>query len=116
MKRKVKPDDQYLVNLRDVSPVKNQLISENYEESVVVNRIACGDARDQKDNIDQDFGEMWQSVLWGGKTPKKTTADAYEPYKTDRDKMYKKSTGRAASSQKSLKRSTKRSTKGDPNK
>ena len=55
MKRKVKPDDQYLVNLRDVSPVKNQLISENYEESVVVNRIACGDARDQKDNIEWTF-------------------------------------------------------------
>ena len=45
LKRKVKPDDQYLVNLRDVSPVKNQLISENYDESVVVNRIGCGDAR-----------------------------------------------------------------------
>lgn len=71
LKRKIKPDDQYLVNLRDISPMKNQLLSDNYDESLVVNRIACGDARNEKENLDRDFGEMWQSVLWGGKTPKK---------------------------------------------
>ena len=42
---------------------------ENYDESIVVNRIGGGDARNNKDNLDNDFGEMWQSVLWGGKTP-----------------------------------------------
>lgn len=73
-----------MVNLRDVSPVKNQIISENYDESVVVNRIGCGDARDQKENLDQDFGYMWQSVLWGGKTPKKDPNDQYKPYKSSR--------------------------------
>ena len=60
-----------MVNLRDVSPCKNEAISANYDESIVINRIGCGDARDQKENLDRDFGEMWQSVLWGGKTPKK---------------------------------------------
>jgi hypothetical protein len=74
-----------MVNLRDVSPVKNQMVSENYDESVVVNRIACGDARAHKENLDQDFGEMWQSVLWGGKTPKKMPGDQYTPYRTDRE-------------------------------
>lgn len=84
LKRRVKPDDQYMVNLKDVSPVKNQLISENYDESVVVNRIGCGDARNKKENLDPDFGQLWQSVLWGGKTPKKTGTDVYTPYRSGR--------------------------------
>ena len=61
--------------MRDVSPVKNELVSQNYGESVVINRIAAGDARDSKENLDEDFGYMWQSVLWGGKTPKKTKSE-----------------------------------------
>jgi len=32
-----------MVNLLDVSPGGNEV---NYDESLVVNRIACGDARD----------------------------------------------------------------------
>ena len=73
-----------MVNLLDVSPLKHQVVSENYGQSVVVNRVACGDARDQKENLDRDFGELWQSTLWGGKTPKKTKDDKYTPYVTGR--------------------------------
>ena len=46
LKEKIKTEDQYLVNLLDVSPLKNQVVSENYENSIIVNRIGCGDARD----------------------------------------------------------------------
>ena len=35
-----------MVNLIDVSPLKGELVSTNYEQSVVVNRVACQDARD----------------------------------------------------------------------
>jgi hypothetical protein len=35
-----------MVNLKDVSPLKTKKEMENYEASVIVNRIACGDARD----------------------------------------------------------------------
>lgn len=59
------------MNLIDLTPEKAKLVSQNYDQSVVVNRIACGDARDQKENLDQDFGEMWQATLWGGQVPKK---------------------------------------------
>ena len=59
LKRRVKQDDQYMVNLMDVTPVKNALVDENYENSVVCNRVGCGDARSQKENLDQDFGQMW---------------------------------------------------------
>ena len=31
LKSKIKTDDQYLVNLIDILPIKPQLISENYE-------------------------------------------------------------------------------------
>lgn len=98
LKRKIKPDDQYLVNLRDVSPLKNQLLSDNYEESLVVNRIACGDARNEKENLDKDFGEMWQSVLWGGKTPQKKGQESYVPYQSDRDRMENASMRKAMNS------------------
>jgi hypothetical protein len=48
------------VNLLDITPVKDkEPISANYEESMVINRIACGDARDQKENLNEDFGQMW---------------------------------------------------------
>lgn len=30
LKEKVKTEDQYLVNLLDVSPLKHQIVSENY--------------------------------------------------------------------------------------
>lgn len=63
---------------------------ENYDESIVVNRIGCGDARNQKENLDRDFGEMWQSVLWGGKTPQKTAADVYTPYRSGRSTSQKR--------------------------
>lgn len=60
-----------MVNLREVSPMKNEIIPSNYEMSVVCNRVACGDARDHKENMDRDFGYMWQTTMWGGKIPKK---------------------------------------------
>lgn len=56
LKVRIKQDDQYMVNLKDVSPLKTKKEMENYEQSVIVNRIACGDARDQKENLDRDFG------------------------------------------------------------
>jgi len=31
LREKVKTDDQYLVNLLDVSPLKHQVVSENYD-------------------------------------------------------------------------------------
>ena len=40
------------MNLKDVSPLKKSQEYQNYDESIVVNRIACGDARDQKENLD----------------------------------------------------------------
>lgn len=49
-----------MINLKDVSPLKdNQDVSDNYNQSIIVNRIACGDARDQKENLDRDFGHVW---------------------------------------------------------
>lgn len=67
LKVNVKQEDQYLVNLLDVQPVKEkELISANYEEAMVINRIGCGDARDHKENLNEDFGQMWQDLLWGG--------------------------------------------------
>ena len=71
LKSKIKTDEQYMVNLVDLTPDKGALVSQNYDEAVVVNRIACADARDQKENMDEDFGKMWQSTLWGGKIPQK---------------------------------------------
>ena len=73
-----------MVNLLDVTPVKNAVIDPNYENSIIVNRIACGDARDQKENLDRDFGHMWQAQLWGGEVPRRQEDDAYRPYKTGR--------------------------------
>ena len=35
-----------MVNLMEVSPMKNEEVSVNYVNSVIVNRVACGDARD----------------------------------------------------------------------
>ena len=45
-----------MVNLMDVTPVKNQLVDDNYENSIVLNRIGCADARSAKENLDKDFG------------------------------------------------------------
>jgi hypothetical protein len=59
LRRKVKQDDQYMVNLMDVTPVKNKLIDENYENSIVVNKVGGGDAGDKKDTLDPNFGHMW---------------------------------------------------------
>lgn len=39
--------------------MKTELIPTNYEMSVVTNKVACGDARSQKENMDKDFGHMW---------------------------------------------------------
>ena len=36
-----------MVNLMEVTPEKDLPVSDNYETSVVVNRIACGDARNE---------------------------------------------------------------------
>ena len=73
-----------MVNLMDITPVKNQLVDENYENSIVLNRIGAADARAAKENLDQDFGQLWQATLWGGSVPKKGPEDTYTPYKTGR--------------------------------
>ena len=36
----------------DITPVKNQLVDENYENSIVLNRIGAADARAAKENLD----------------------------------------------------------------
>jgi hypothetical protein len=47
LKQNIKREEQYLVNLLDLQPEKdNTDVSVNYENSIVVNRIAAGDARD----------------------------------------------------------------------
>ena len=46
LKVNIKSDEQYMVNLTEISSPKNEIISVNYENSIIVNRIACGDARD----------------------------------------------------------------------
>ena len=56
LKEKIKTEEQYMVNLLDVSPVKKEVVKRQYDECVIVNRVACGDARDQKENLDRDFG------------------------------------------------------------
>ena len=58
LRRKVKQDDQYMVNLMDVTPVKNAVEDDNYQNSVVVNKIGGGDAADNKDVLDPNFGHM----------------------------------------------------------
>ena len=45
-----------MVNLMDVTPVKNQVVDDNNENSIVLNRIGCADARSAKENLDKDFG------------------------------------------------------------
>jgi hypothetical protein len=69
LKKTVKQEEMYMVNLLDLTPDGGATVSPNYGNAVVVNRIACGDARDQKENLDQDFGALWQSTVWGGKVP-----------------------------------------------
>ena len=61
-----------MVNLMDVTPVKNSIVDENYTNSIVVNKIGGGDAADLKDILDPNFGHLWQCTLWGGKVPVKT--------------------------------------------
>ena len=50
-----------MVNMDKIELIdpKHSVVSPNYEKAIVVNRIACGDARDQKDNLDRDFGKVW---------------------------------------------------------
>ena len=48
-----------MVNLMDVTPVKDSLVDENYTNSIVVNKIGGGDAADPKDVLDPNFGHMW---------------------------------------------------------
>jgi hypothetical protein len=84
LKRKVKQDDQYMVNLMSVTPVKSDLDLDNYDNSIICNRVACGDARSQKENLDKDFGQLWQATLWGGSVPKKQPEEVYTPYKSGR--------------------------------
>ena len=60
-----------MVNLMDVTPVKGKLIDENYENSIVCNKVGGGDAVPM-DTLDPNFGHMWQSTLWGGAVPLKT--------------------------------------------
>jgi len=59
LKNRVKVDDQYMVNLKEITPVKKELISGNYDQAIVVNRVGHGDARDEKENLDKDFEFMW---------------------------------------------------------
>jgi len=93
LKNRVKVDDQYMVNLREVTPLKKELIPSNYEQAVVVNRIGHGDSRDEKENLDKDFEFMWQTVLWGGKIPKRET-DSSNPY--EKKHYQEEITGRCA--------------------
>jgi hypothetical protein len=48
-----------MVNLMDVTPVKGKLIDENYENSIVCNKVGGGDAGDKGDTLDPNFGHMW---------------------------------------------------------
>jgi hypothetical protein len=86
----------------DVTPVKNQLIDDNYENSIVVNRIGCADARSYKENLDRDFGQMWQATLWGGSVPKKAPEDTYTPYKTGRSSTAFSQSSKASRASKSI--------------
>jgi hypothetical protein len=44
LKIKIKRDEQYLVDLDKIKPTGSDAV--NYDRAIVVNRIACGDARD----------------------------------------------------------------------
>ena len=81
----------------DVTPVKNKLVDENYENSIVVNKVGGGDAGDKKDTLDPNFGHMWQSTLWGGSVPMKTPERAFQPYKTGRSNLSQLSSNSRAS-------------------
>jgi hypothetical protein len=70
---------------------------------VVVNRIACGDARDQKENLDRNFGKKWQANLYGGKAPQKAPEDVYGAYKAGRSE-YESSLPKNVKSTKVLKK------------
>ena len=69
LKQKIKKDQSYMVNLREIQQVRHDKVEENYKNSIVVNRIAAGDARDQKENLDPDFGAVWKQCLHGGQIP-----------------------------------------------
>ena len=56
--------------MKEMNPQKDDDLS-NYDNSIIVNRIACGDGRYDKDNMDSDFGHMWQGIISGGKVPRR---------------------------------------------
>ena len=58
-----------MVNLKILGPSKQEPISEHYDQSIAVNRIACGDGRAEKENMDSDFGMIWKQALHGGEIP-----------------------------------------------
>jgi len=43
----------------DVTPVKDKMYDENYENSIVVNKIGGGDPGDKTYTLDPNFGHMW---------------------------------------------------------
>jgi hypothetical protein len=60
LKQRVKADDQYLVNLKEMVNHDSISISKNYDKSVVINRVANADARGHKEMMDSDLAYMWQ--------------------------------------------------------
>lgn len=61
-----------MINMMEMLNVRGNTegLNSNYDKCIVVNRIACGDARDQKENMDPDFGNVWKQTLYGGILPK----------------------------------------------
>jgi hypothetical protein len=55
-------DEQYLLNMKQIQTDEDK----SMKEAIYMDRIACGDARNPKENMDPEFGYMWQHVLHGG--------------------------------------------------
>lgn len=79
LKNEIKLDDQYLLNINNIKPLKNELISSNYENSLMWNRIGNQDARGMNECLDEDFGMMWHSTMWNHNLPFKQDRK-YKPY------------------------------------
>ena len=42
-----------------IAELQGKLIDENYENSIVCNKVGGGDAGDKGDTLDPNFGHMW---------------------------------------------------------
>lgn len=80
LKSKVKEDEQFIVDLNEINADNEG--EANYNNAVITNRIGCGDARDQKDNMDSDFAYMWQSVVHGGFVPNRNNEKVHQPFRS----------------------------------